>query len=301
MLPHRFQDDYTRTRVPREFAGIVLENEHLRALVCPELGGRMLSLIDKDHGLELLHPVTFFQPANLANRNAWFAGGVEWNAGFFGHHYLTCSPIWAARVTSPTGYPVLRLYAWERSKCFTYQIDMHLPPSSRFLFVHVTLVNPHDYEIPMYWWTNIGILQSTDRRVVVPADSALHNHRQDGLALTEISEVEGVDATYVTNFKRSKECYFRIDQGQRRWITCLDGQGRGLVHASTARLCGRKMFAWGTSTGGMRWQEHTLDAGNTYLEIQAGLARTQIESVPMPAGARWEWTEAFGLLEADPR
>jgi tetratricopeptide (TPR) repeat protein len=30
------------------------------------------------------------------------------------------------------------------------------------------------------------------------------------------------------------------------------------------------------------------------------LSRTQLECAPMPAGAQWEWTEAYGLMEADP-
>src|SRR5262249_24110866 len=37
-----------------------------------------------------------------------------------------------------------------------------------------------------------------------------------------------------------------------------------------------------------------------YLEIQAGLAATQLERLPMPARAEWTWLEGYGLLGADP-
>ena len=43
-----------------------------------------------------MNPV--FQPGNLAIRNAWFSGGVEWNMGIRGHSVYTCSPVFAARV-----------------------------------------------------------------------------------------------------------------------------------------------------------------------------------------------------------
>jgi hypothetical protein len=79
----------------------------------------------------------------------------------------------------------------------------------------------------------------------------------------------------------------------------LDENGRGLVHASTARLRGRKMFFWGMSQGGRRWQEYLAQPGSSYVELQGGLARTQEEHVPMPGRTQWTWTEAFGLLEAD--
>ena len=41
-------------------------------------------------------------------------------------------------------------------------------------------------------------------------------------------------------------------------------------------------------------------AKRNYLEIQAGLARTQLEHLPMPGGETWSWVEAYGMLTADP-
>ena len=38
--------------------------------------------------------------------------------------------------------------------------------------------------------------------------------------------------------------------------------------------------------------------GQAYIEIQAGLARTQGECLPMEPGAEWTWLEAYTLMEA---
>ncbi|MFN8450418.1 MAG: DUF5107 domain-containing protein [Anaerolineae bacterium] len=54
-----------------------------------------------------------------------------------------------------------------------------------------------------------------------------------------------------------------------------DGDGKGLVQVSTDPLRGRKLFLWGTGSGGARWQEWLGGEGQSYLEIQAGLAPTQ--------------------------
>jgi len=295
VLPYRMQDGYGRELQPREFTAITLENEYLKALVLPEVGGRLASLVHKPSATELLEPIKHFQPANVALRGAWIAGGVEWNTPLTGHHYLTCGPMFAARVVGMRGEPVLRVYAWERVKRFPYQIDLHLPEGSEFLFAHVRIINPHDAEIPMYWWTNIAVPQTPDRRVIAPADSVIHNAK-GGLACAKLPMLDGCDLTYPTSITGSREMFFRIDEGCRPWIACLDECGRGLVHASTPRLRGRKMFAWGSGRGGRRWQEHLLGPGRAYLEIQGGLARTQLESLPMPANAEWAWTEAFGLM-----
>jgi hypothetical protein len=53
--------------------------------------------------------------------------------------------------------------------------------------------------------------------------------------------------------------------------------------------------------GGRHWQEFLSVPNAPYIEIQAGLARTQSEYLPMPAGAEWTWLEAYGLMEADPK
>lgn len=299
VLPYRMQDGYDRDRRPRAFGAVVLENDILRAVVLPELGGRLVSLLHKPSGRELVECNPIFQPANLALRNAWFSGGIEWNASHFGHHYLTCSPVFAARVDGPRGEPALRIYEWDRVKCFPWQVDLVLPPGSPFLFARVRLLNPHDSEIPMYWWTNIGVREEPGTRTLVPADSAIHN-APPGLALTDLPLLDGSDITYPTNSRFAKEFFFRVPDEERHWIATLDCTGAGLFQASTARLRGRKMFCFGMNPGGRWWQEYLLGPGRAYYEIQAGLARTQLECVPMPGRAMWSWTEAFGLLEADP-
>src|ERR1043166_2976267 len=84
ILPYRIQDQYNRQRQPRAFATIVLENDFLLATFLPELGGRLYSLLHKPSGRNLLYSNRVFQPANLATRNAWFSGGVEWNCSIPG-------------------------------------------------------------------------------------------------------------------------------------------------------------------------------------------------------------------------
>ena len=58
---------------------------------------------------------------------------------------------------------------------------------------------------------------------------------------------------------------------------------------------------WGNSQGGRRWQNFLTEDDKTgsYNEIQAGLARTQLECVPMPPRTVWEWVETYGAMQAD--
>lgn len=299
ILPYRLQDQYDRRRQPRAFKSAVLENKHLRAIFALDLGGRMMSLFDKRAQRELLFVNPVFQPANFAVRDAWFSGGVEWNISIIGHCLLTCSPLFAARVIADDGTQVLRMYEWDRIRRVPFQIDCWLPEELPFLMVRVRIANPNDHTIPMYWWSNIGVPEREDVRVLGPSSHA-YRHDYDGkLVGHEVPYYENTDVTYTTNRRSAADLYFRIPQGRRPWVTALDREGKGLIHASTDRLRGRKMFNMGVDPGGRRWQEFLAEPNKAYLEIQGGLAQTQGEYVTMPAGAEWSWLEAYGLIEAD--
>jgi tetratricopeptide (TPR) repeat protein len=301
ILPYTLQDGYNRDRRPREFRVAVLENEILKATFLLELGGRLWSLVHKPSRRELLSVNPVFQPANLAIRNAWFSGGVEWNIGMIGHSPLTCSPVFASRLERDDGTPILRMYEWERVRQVPLQIDVCLPSQSPMLLVWIRIINPHDRAVPMYWWSNMAVPETSDTRVIVPADSAYsYGYEGMGLKVIPVPQYAGQDVTYSTRSPRAIDYFFHVPDGHRPWITALDGQGRGLVQVSTSRLIGRKLFLWGTGSGGQRWQEWLSEPGHAYIEIQAGLARTQLEHLAMPAHTEWSWLEGYGLMEAQP-
>ncbi|CAM5672044.1 hypothetical protein KAURM247S_04021 [Kitasatospora aureofaciens] len=300
LLPYTRQGDYGRVRTERELPCAVLENETLTATFLPSLGGRLWSLVHRPTGRELLHRNRILQPANLALRDAWVAGGVEWNLGTTGHWPLTCEPLHAARLTAPDGTPVLRMYAFERLRRLVLRMDAWLPAGSPVLYVHIAVHNPAPTETPVYWWSNIAVPEHEEVRVLGPADHAFHCDYVSDLRRVPFPQVDGADRSYPGRTPRAADYFLDLPAGERPWIAALDGAGTGLVQTSTARLRGRKLFCWGTGTGGKHWQEWLSGPDAAYLEIQAGLARTQLEHLPLPAGATWSWTEAYGLLQADP-
>lgn len=301
MLPYTVQDGYGRDRRDGELDAIVMNNGLLRATVIPGLGGRLWSLVDLVSDRELLYRNPVLQPANLALRNAWFSGGVEWNLGTTGHTALTCAPMHAAQLDGPDG-PVLRLWEFERSREVTYQLDFSLPPGSTHLYVAVRIVNPNRRTVPMYWWSNIAVPDTEGNRVIAPADEAYRFSYERRLSLVPTPVHDGIDYSYPGNAPHAADYFFRTTDAARPWVASVDARGTGLVQTSTARLYGRKLFVWGTGAGGRRWQEWLTEPGTTgYLEIQAGLAHTQLEHLPMPGESSWTWLETYGPVDISTR
>ncbi|MBT2528622.1 DUF5107 domain-containing protein [Streptomyces sp. ISL-99] len=302
-LPVRVLDGYGRERRETDFEAIVIENDRLRATVLPGLGGRVHSLFHKPSGRELLYRNPVFQPADFAINGAWFSGGLEWNIGATGHTTLSCAPLHAAIVPAPDGGDMVRLWEWERLRDLPFQVDLWLPADSDFLYVGVRIRNPHERTVPTYWWSNIAVPEDEGTRVLAPADEAWHFGYERSLRRVPVpdSHGDGVDRTYPLRGEHPADYFYEVPREARKWIASLDAGGQGLVQTSTDELRGRKLFLWGAGRGGRRWQQWLTEPGTPgYAEIQAGLARTQLEHVPLEAGAEFSWLEAYGPLAADP-
>lgn len=300
MLPYQNQGSYAAGLRDMEFDSVVLENENLRAEFVPALGGRLWSLYDKKARKNLVVDNPVFRPRNLALRNAWFSGGVEWNIGMRGHSPLTCEQMYVARLSAPDGSPVLRMYQFERVRTVVYQMDFFLPADSRFLYARMRIVNDHNAVVPMYWWSTVAVEQKAGSRIVVPADESYINQGPVPIYKTPVPYINGKDMSYPAENDICVDYFYNVPADKRKYIANLDAAGYGLVQTSTARLAGRKLFVWGLTQGGTHWQKFlTADGGSDYAEIQAGLAKTQNECLPMPPGTAWEWMEAYGPITLD--
>lgn len=298
VMPYLTQDGYTRRREPGRVPTAVLDNGVLRAEFVLGWGGRLWSLTDLRTGRELLYRNPVGQPANLALRNAWLAGGVEWNIGTRGHSPTTCAPMHVARVTGPGGVPVLRMWEYERLRGAVFQVDAWLPDGADALRVYVRIRNTTPDTVPMYWWSNTAVPE--DVRVLAPAERAFCTSYDGSVAARPMPVQDGVDRSYPPRNRHAADYFFDTADVPAPWIAAVDEAGHGLAQTSTGRLRGRKLFVWGTSTGGRHWVDW-LSPGNTgYAEIQSGLAATQYEHLPMPAGVSWSWLETYGPVRVDP-
>ena len=300
MLPYQYQSSYGSELEDMEFDSAILENEYLKAEFIPDLGGRLWSLFDKKENQDIVTNNPIFRPRNFALRNAWFSGGVEWNMGVRGHSPLTCEKLYMATLNMPDGTPVLRFYQFERARALTYQMDFFLPADSKYLLCRMRILNNQSVVVPAYWWSTIAVDQQEGSRIVVPADETYINQGFDPVYKDSYPYRGGVDCSYPTNHKVCIDYFYNIPEQSRKYIANLDKEGYGVVQVSTDRLAGRKLFIWGDSPGGNNWQSSlTSKEGNFYAEIQAGLAKTQNECLPMPPNTAWEWMEAYGAIKLD--
>lgn len=312
ILPYTMQNRYDRNKKELHLETIVLENNYLRAEFLPAFGGRLYSLRDQKTKEELLFKNPVMQPANLAIRDAWFSGGIEWNIAQLGHTFTTCDHVFFSKVTADNDYEFLRMYDYERTRGLIWQIDFHLPENASVLSAHVTILNEQDFPVPMYWWTNIAARETPGCRVFSGTREVLFIEpfsQEEGAEhcfghgqLPNIPSLPGADASYPLNFDYGNEYFFQnpvTDNSPWEAISYTDG--RVFFERSTQPLRIRKMFCWGSHSGGRNWCDFlALPGQGDYVEIQAGLAPTQLHGMNMAGNSSISFTQIFGALTIPP-
>lgn len=295
-FPYRQYNSYTRELKTKEVRVAVLENDFLKAVFLPDLGGRLWELIDKKTGTNLLYTNDVIRFSNLAIRNAWFSGGVEWNLGIIGHTPLTTEPLFTATLEDEEGNPVLRMYEYERIRGVEYQMDFWLGEKDTRLNCRMRIVNSSKEVVPMYWWSNMAVPEYKGGRIVVPASKAF-TYREGEIRKVSVPMVEGVDVSHYEQIPQQVDYFFDIPKESPKYIANINAEGYGLFHTSTSRLQSRKLFSWGNNISSSRWQGFLTENAGRYIEIQAGLGKTQYGCIPMPPHSAWEWMEQYGPIQ----
>ena len=302
VLPYTMQDRYSRKRIPLKLKCLVLENEYLKAQFLPEYGGRLHSLYDKVNEQELLFTNTVIQPGNLAIRNAWLSGGIEWNIGSLGHTFTTCDNVFTAKLEDGEGNTFIRIYEFERLKSVFWQVDFHLPEGSKHLITHVKLVNPFPEDTTTYWWSNVAVPDNGKTRILASGKNVLSF--ADGKMMFEslpYLEVMPGDASYPSVANRSYDFFIQPNfKEECTWEASAYDNGVVFYERSTPPLSAKKLYCWGTHHAGVHWQEFLSEPGKGYYaEIQAGIAPSQLHDKIFPANSIYEWTQVFGGVKTD--
>lgn len=293
VLPYKVQNLYNRDLQPREYAAAVLENEHLKAVFLPEFGGRLWSLYDKKLQKDIIYKNDALIFGNLALRNAWFAGGVEWNVGIRGHSHFTCAPLFTQKVIGKQGNDILRMYEYEEIRGLVYCLEATLDGDA--LLMNMTVKNTRQVPTYMYWWSNIAVEQKKGTRFFVPADrSFVTSYRDSGFCISkvDIPYLNGKDTSDPYHPWDAIDYFYDIPDENKKWISSIEEDGKGLLQYSDHRLFGRKVFLWGKIPGGQHWNQW-LTHGRDYYEIQAGLCKTQFEHFLIGPEEELCWNEVY--------
>jgi len=79
VYPLQFTDRINETKVDRTWKVVWIENEFIRVMILPELGGRIHRAVDKTNGYDFIYHQPVIKPALVGLSGPWISGGIEFN------------------------------------------------------------------------------------------------------------------------------------------------------------------------------------------------------------------------------
>jgi hypothetical protein len=79
VYPLPFTDRIAETKTDRKWQTVWLENEFVRVMLLPEIGGRIHAIQDKVSGCDIIYRQHVIKPALFGLAGPWISGGIEFN------------------------------------------------------------------------------------------------------------------------------------------------------------------------------------------------------------------------------
>jgi Flp pilus assembly protein TadD len=271
--PYTMRENLTNRVAPRRWRTLNLENEYLKCVILPDLGGHLYRCLDKRNGADLFYANPSLKFARIAYRGVWAAYGIEFNFPV-SHNWMTASPVDFSTSTAADGSASVWVRNIDRVYGMEWCVELTLHPGQAVLVQKTTLYNPDRARHRFYWWTNAGVQAWDDSRLYYPQEFSVFHGFTD--VDTWPVDRNGVDLSVVRNHKFGPVSRFSFASNEAYMAVYHPKTDAGVVHYSTRNdLPSKKVFSWGSDAEGLQWREALSDNHSAYVEIQAGLFRDQ--------------------------
>ena len=271
--PYTMRENLTNQVAPHRWRTLNLENEYLKCVILPDLGGHLYRCIDKRNGADLFYANPSLKFARIAYRGVWAAYGIEFNFPV-SHNWMTASPVDFSTSTAPDGSASVWVRNIDRVYGMEWCVELTLHPGQTMLEQKTTLYNPGAARHRFYWWTNAGVQVWDDSRLYYPQEFSVFHGFTD-LDTWPVDRT-GVDLSVVGNHKYGAVSRFSFASNEPYMAVYHPKTNAGVVHYSTrTNLPSKKVFSWGSDADGLGWRGALSDNHSAYVEIQAGLFRDQ--------------------------
>ena len=79
VYPYPVVESVANEKAPRDYNAVFLENEYLKVMILPELGGRVQMALDKTNDYHFVYYNRVIKPALVGLAGPWISGGIEFN------------------------------------------------------------------------------------------------------------------------------------------------------------------------------------------------------------------------------
>src|SRR5262245_52178511 len=161
---------------PRKYDVIVLENDQLAVGICPKLGGKVISLVHKGSGKEVLYTPEVIRHTRILPRFYFVAGGIE--VSFPISHSPSQNERVRCRADDTSGRAYVTCGERELRFGMQWSVEYSLGANEGYLPERVVMRNPGRAAHPWMSWSNAAVPSAPDTQYDFPNGEVLsHSSR----------------------------------------------------------------------------------------------------------------------------
>ena len=280
VYPYTSYAETSNRPVLKKYRFVTLENDLLKVTVCPDLGGKVVSMVHKQSGKEVLYVPDVIRQTRILPRFYFVAGGIE--VSFPISHSPSQNESVLYRIDSTPGRTYVTCGERELRFGMQWSVEYSLGPADNFLTERVKFYNPGANAYPWMSWSNAALPSAADTKYNFP----------EGRVLSHASHIDTIDwasqGPRVEADIREMTGYFWKTKNANAFGAYTPSLGTGLYHiADNAVAPGIKLWSYGDGADST-WAMLSTARRAPYIELQGGpIADQSIKLELQPKEMRW--------------
>ena len=267
VYPYPVIESISDEKVDKEWLAVWIENEYIKVMVLPELGGRIQMAYDKIKQRHFVYYNHVIKPALVGLTGPWISGGIEFNWPQH-HRPSTYLPVDCDIVENEDGSVTVWVNEMERMFHQKGMAGFTLRPGCAYLEIQGRVSNRTPLPQTFLWWANPAVEVNDAYQSVFPPDvNAVFDHGKRAVSSFPIATgtyykmdySAGVDISnykniYVPTSYMAVNSKYDFEGGYEN-----DTKG-GMLHVASHHFSpGKKQWTWGNGDFGRAWDRNLTD------------------------------------------
>lgn len=263
----------------KEYEAVYLENDYIKVMVLPQLGGRIQRAYDKTNGYDFVYYNHVIKPALVGLTGPWISGGIEFNWPQH-HRPTTFLPVDYILSENEDGSKSVLLHDVDQMYGTKGLMKITLYPDKAYIEITGQLYNRTSLPQTFLWWANPAVAVNDNTQSVFPPDvHAVMDHGKRDVSRFPIATgvyykhdySEGVDISRYKNIPVPTS--YMAEKSKYDFVGGYDyGVGAGVLHVADHHVSpGKKQWTWGCGDFGRAWDRNLTDEDGPYIELMTGM------------------------------
>ena len=279
VYPYPVIESISDEKVDKEWKAVWLENEYIKVMILPELGGRIQMAYDKIKERHFVYYNHVIKPALVGLTGPWISGGIEFNWPQH-HRPSTYLPVDSTIEENEDGSVTVWVNEMEKMFHQKGMAGFTLRPGKAYLEIKGRLYNRTNVPQTFLWWANPAVAVNDSYQSVFPQDvNAVFDHGKRAVSSFPIATGTYYKMDYSAGVDISNYKNIKVPTSYMGVNSKFDFEGgyendtkAGMLHVANHHVSpGKKQWTWGNGDFGQAWDRNLTDADGPYIELMAGV------------------------------